>query len=163
MPGRKPKPTHLKILEGNPGKQRLPKGVPVPVSDLPAPADFLDDYGMDEWARLSAGLHSLGILYEVDVAVFAAYCAFASQVRAAEELKNELIAKGGKAAGLLIKTANGTIMQHPIIGVLNTARLNMLRCAVEFGLTPSARAKLAIDPGGQKKSKFEGLINGGKK
>jgi len=32
--------------------------------------------------------------------------------------------------------------------------------AAEFGLTPSARARLAIDPGRGKKSKFEGLIGG---
>jgi phage terminase small subunit len=35
-----------------------------------------------------------------------------------------------------------------------------MRYAAEFGLTPSARARLAIDPGRGKKSKFEGLIGG---
>ena len=157
--GRKPKPTHLKILEGNPGKQKLPKGEPIPISDLPICPEFLDDYAHEEWERMARGLHSLGILYEVDVGVFAAYCDFYSQWRTARELLNDLARKNGKAASLLMKTAKENVIQHTLLGIANVARMNMLRCAVEFGLTPSARARLAIDPGKKPKSKFDGLIS----
>lgn len=163
MPGRKPKPTHLKILEGNPGRQKLPKGEPVPVSGLPDCPEFLDEYAKEEWHRLSTGLHALGIFFDVDVGVFAAYCDFYSQWRTARELLNDLSKKNGKAAGLMMKTTNDNVIQHTLLGIANVARMNMLRCAVEFGLTPSARARLAIEPGRKPKSKFEGLIDGGKK
>jgi hypothetical protein len=40
--GRKPIPTYLKILKGNPGKRPLPLGEPFPTEPLgPPPADFL--------------------------------------------------------------------------------------------------------------------------
>jgi phage terminase small subunit len=34
----------------------------------------------------------------------------------------------------------------------------MVRYASEFGLTPSARARLALNPQAPKKSRFDGLI-----
>ena len=136
MAGRKPKPTKLKVLEGNPGKQRLPKGEPEPISDIPTPPEHLDDLALSEWHRLADGLHSMGLLYEVDRVAFASYCrAYSAWVRA-------VLAQDDDRA--------------------SDAEKQMLKFSVEFGMTPSARARLAIDPGRAKKSKFEGLI-GGKK
>ena len=48
MKGRKPLPTNLKLLMGNPGKQKLPKGEPEPDSRIPAPPDVLNDYALEE-------------------------------------------------------------------------------------------------------------------
>jgi hypothetical protein len=39
--GRKPKPTKLRILEGNRGKRPLPVGEPEPDPSVPSPPDFL--------------------------------------------------------------------------------------------------------------------------
>ena len=36
-PGTKPKPTHLKMLDGNPGKRRLTSGEPVPPAGVVKP------------------------------------------------------------------------------------------------------------------------------
>lgn len=136
MAGRKPKPTKLKVLEGNPGKQRLPKGEPEPISGMPTPPEYLDEIALGEWERLAGGLHSMGLLYDVDRAAFASYCrAFSMWV--------------------------GALLEHDHAKATE-AEKQMLKFAVEFGMTPSARARLAIDPGRGKKSKFEGLI-GGKK
>ena len=63
--GRKPKPTRLKVLEGNPGKQKLPKGEPQPEHELPLPPSHLDAYGIEEWNRISEGLFVLGVLTSV--------------------------------------------------------------------------------------------------
>jgi len=49
--GRKPLPTSLKLLCGNPGKQKLPKGEPDPDSNIPAPPAVLNDYAFEEWNR----------------------------------------------------------------------------------------------------------------
>jgi len=52
-----------------------------------------------------------------------------------------------------------------LIGIANKAAGDMVRFATEFGMTPSARARLGVDPGKKVKSKFDGLVGmqGGKK
>jgi P27 family predicted phage terminase small subunit len=158
MPGRKAKPTRLKLLDGNPGKKRIPKGEPQPQSEIPSPPEHLDKYALEEWGRLSQGLYTMGLLYDVDMAVFAAYCKSYSRWRVAEEALNKLAAKDPINA-LVQKTSNGNLIQNVLVGTANTAARDMSRYAAEFGLTPSARARLAIDPGKRQGSKFDGLIN----
>ena len=41
MKGRKPVPTHLKVLRGNPGKRRLNNGEPLPIGDLVDPPEWM--------------------------------------------------------------------------------------------------------------------------
>jgi P27 family predicted phage terminase small subunit len=162
MKGRKPTPTNIKILTGNPGKRRLPSGEPVPESNLPSPPSHLDAYAREEWERLATAMHDLGILYDVDRAVFAAYCSSYSRWRTAEEAMQRRVEKAGDPlAALIIKTKSENVIQNPLVGIANKAAADMVRYAAEFGLTPSARARLAIDPN-KKASKFDGLI-GGKK
>ena len=153
--GAKCKPTRLKILEGNRGKRPLPENEIVPESNIPVPPGHLDGYALEEWGRMVEGLHGIGLLYEVDTAVFAAYCvSYSRWRRAQEQLNNE---------ELVIRTTSGNYIQNPIIGIANKAAQDMVKFALEFGLSPSARARLAIDPGRNKKSKFDGLIKSGKK
>ena len=61
-------------------------------------------------------------------------------------------------SGLMIKTTNGNAIQNPLVGVARRAAADMVRYASEFGLTPSARARLALNPHAPKKSRFDGLI-----
>ena len=153
MVGRKPKPTILKILEGNPGKQRLPKGEPVIVqSAMVEPPSFLDAYAVEEWNRLAPRLYEIGVLTPLDRSVFAAYCDSCSEWRRAREL----MTKG--LDGLVSSKASGNQAKSVLLDIANTAAKNMLKFGVELGLTPSARSRLAIVPGREKKSKFEGLI-----
>ena len=72
--GRKPKPTAIKALEGNPGKRELNKNEPKPKKKAPACPKWLDDEAKKEWRRLSKQLEELGILTEVDMTAFAGYC-----------------------------------------------------------------------------------------
>jgi len=157
--GRKPKPTSLKIIEGNPGKRRI-KEEPKVQSDLPSPPSHLDKYAKQEWKRLATGLHALGVLYEVDRGVFAAYCQAYSRWRSAEEGIQEAakLKVGGMAKALTCRTTKGTITKHPLVVISENAAAAMVKYATEFGLTPSARARLAIDPEKYNKGKFSGLI-----
>ena len=153
MVGRKPKPTILKVLEGNPGKQKLPKGEPVVVpAEMVEPPSFLDKYAIEEWNRLAPGLYEIGVLTPLDRSVFAAYCDSVSEWRRAREL----MTKG--LDGLVSSKASGNQAKSVLLDIANAAAKNMLKFGVELGLTPSARSRLAIVPGRGKKSKFEGLI-----
>ena len=48
--------------------------------------------------------------------------------------------------GLMIKTSNGNAIQNPLVGTANKAAADMMRYAAEFGMTPSARSRLAALP-----------------
>ena len=50
MPGPKPKPTSLKLLQGNPGHRALPKSEPQPRPVAPDCPDYLGTVGRIRWA-----------------------------------------------------------------------------------------------------------------
>ena len=162
--GRKAKPLEMKLLDGNPGKQRLPKGIPSPPGDMPDIPVHLDEYGRQEWNRIADGLNVMGILRQVDQNVLGAYCASYSRWRHAEEELNKL-KKESPLGALVLKTISGNWIQQPLIGIANKAAADMVRYAAEFGLTPAARASLGIKNEPRGRSKFDGLIGikGGKK
>jgi hypothetical protein len=60
--GQRPMPTQLKLLRGNPGKQRLPNNEPQPEQDIdvPDPPPFITGYAADEWWTVATQLHRLG-------------------------------------------------------------------------------------------------------
>ncbi len=72
--GRKPKPTAIKLLEGNPGKRSLNTGEPQPNKKAPRCPSWLEDEAKKEWKRMAKQLEHLGILTEIDMAAFAGYC-----------------------------------------------------------------------------------------
>jgi phage terminase small subunit len=74
MRGRKPKPTYLKILDGNPGRRPNNPGEPQPPRRAPTCPSHLCPAAKAEWKRLAAQLTVLRILTELDRAALAAYC-----------------------------------------------------------------------------------------
>lgn len=155
MKGRKPTPTRLKMLLGNPGKQKLPQNEPVPdTGELVEPPSFLDDYAIEEWDRLAPGLYAIGVLTPLDRSVFAAYCDAVSEWRRAREL----MAEKSEIDAFVSSKVSGNQAKSVLLNIANDAAKNMLKFGAELGLTPSARARLAIVPGRGKKSRFEGLI-----
>ena len=163
--GGKHKPLKLRVLEGNRSRRKIPEDLPLPPADLPIPPLHLDAGALEEWNRLADGLNGMGILAGIDQAAFAAYCSSFSRWKSAEEELQKLRDKGGALNALVLKTVSGNFIQQPLIGISNCAARDMVRYAVEFGLTPSARARLAMDPNRGKAGKFDGLIGvkGGKK
>lgn len=160
MRGRKPKPTHLKLIEGNPGKRKVNTVEPVPLPELHAPPPFLPQEGQDEWKRVAAELYNLGLLTVVDRTALAAYCHSYAIWKQATDAINQMAARDQLTRGLMIKTTNGNAIQNPLIGTANKAASDMVRYAAEFGMTPSARARISAQPPGGAGSKFHGLIGG---
>ena len=142
--GPKPKPTKLKLVEGNPGHRPLNQNEPEPPADMPDRPAFLDAYAVEEWDRQAPHLYGMGVLTIVDGATFAAYCMAYSRWRQAEEAlaKEARTDDKTKAAGTVIKTTSGNLIQNPLVGVANAARRDMMRFAAEFGLTPSSRSNI---------------------
>ena len=83
--GRKPKPTAVKVLEGNPGKRSLNTAEPKPEKKAPRCPSWLEDEAKKEWKRMCKQLEQLGILTEIDMAAFAGYCQAYARWKEAEE------------------------------------------------------------------------------
>lgn len=71
--GRHPKPTALKVLQGNPGKRPLPKNEPIPPGgEVEKPR--LRKGASRAWDRYAPMVIEMGLLTPVDVPAFAMLC-----------------------------------------------------------------------------------------
>ncbi|MHC1731984.1 MAG: phage terminase small subunit P27 family [Bacteroidales bacterium] len=135
--GRKPIPTAIKELEGNPGKRELNHYEPKPVKRAPKCPSWLEPEAKKEWRRTAKQLEELGILTEVDMAAFAGYCQAYARWREAEEFISK--------HGTIVKTPSGYWQQVPQVSIAQTYLKIMNRFCEQFGLTPSARSRIVID------------------
>ena len=137
MRGRKPKPTHLKLLEGNPGRRPIKDAEPTPKGDLPTCPAHLGPSAKAEWKRLARDLNRIGLLTMVDRAALAVYCqSWGRWVEAERKLQD---------TPPLLKTPAGYIQISPWLTIANKERELMARYMAELGLTPSSRTRLAVD------------------
>jgi P27 family predicted phage terminase small subunit len=135
MRGRKPKPTRLKFLTGNPGKRPLNEDEPRPEPDIPDCPPELGLAAQREWARLVGELGKLRVLTHLDRAALAAYCgAYALWAEATEAV--------GKF-GVMVKSPTGFPIQSPYLSIANRQAEIMMRIASEFGFTPASRGRIS--------------------
>ena len=151
--GRKPKPTAIKRLEGNPGKRPLNIYEPKPKKKAPACPDWLDEEAKREWKRLAKTMEAMGVLTEADRAAFATYCDAYSKWKTATEFIDQ--------HGLIFKTPSGYIQQVPQVSIAQTYGKLMTKIATEFGLTPASRSRIiAGGSGGEALDEMDELLDG---
>lgn len=142
MRGRKPLPSHLKVIQGNRGKRPIKAEAIQVEPSLPMPPPHLCDEAKVEWGRVAPMLFNLRILSDADVAALTAYCQAWATFKQATEALNLMAQSDKVTKGLLIKTTNGNAIQNPLLGIANKAAADLVRYAAEFGMTPSARARI---------------------
>jgi P27 family predicted phage terminase small subunit len=115
----------------------------------PSPPAHLSEYAKQEWARVSGELHRLGLLTVLDETSFACYCQSYGLWRMAEEkLANEDLVSPG---------SERNTVANPLQKIAAQAARDVVRFGNEFGLSPSARVRVAagMPPG---PSKFGDLL-----
>lgn len=135
--GRKPLPTAVKKLRGNPGKRPLNKHEPKPKSKVKRPYKLGKGLQRKFWDEHAEDLERLQILTSIDAAAFrlmAEHYAFA--VQAAQELREE---------GLTVQGREGP-KKNPKAQIFKDNSLAFKSFATEFGMTPSARVRLTLAP-----------------
>ena len=137
--GRKPKPTAIKILEGNPGKRKLNENEPKPLKKAPPCPKWLEPEAKKEWRRLAKALEAMGVLTEADMAAFAGYCQSYARWKEAEERITD--------RGLVIRTPSGYPQQVPYISIAQQYLKLMQQFAEQFGLTSAARSRIIAGNG----------------
>jgi P27 family predicted phage terminase small subunit len=136
MRGRKPMPSNVVRLRGNPGKRRLNDTEPRPAPGVPSCPSCLGEEARKEWKRLARELGDLGLLTRIDRGMLAAYCeAHALWVEAVSSIERY---------GTMVKSPNGYPMQSPYVAVANKQVEIMVRIAAELGMTPSSRTRIRV-------------------
>jgi len=135
MRGRRPKPTRLKVLTGNPGKRPLNATEPRPQAIIPDCPPELGEIARREWNRLVGELAALRMITNLDRAALAAYCgAYALWAEATEAIQKY---------GTMVKSPSGYPQQSPYVSIANRQAEIMMRIASEFGFTPASRSRIA--------------------
>ncbi len=166
-----PKPTALKVLEGNPGKRALDlsAGVNPPVA-VPSAPRHLSKEARKEWVRITPLLEELGLISGLDRTALALYCqaagrlaelemAFAGQVKRLETEKGLEYFDAVYQASHAV-TPSGYAQQSVIVQLIGRHRDMVHRYLMHFGLSPAARGRVqasnyvqptlpGIDPPGQ--------------
>jgi P27 family predicted phage terminase small subunit len=138
MRGRRPTPTRLKMLAGNPGKRPLNADEPRPEIAVPDCPIELGPVARTEWERLVGELAALRILTHLDRAALAAYCgAYAMWAEATEAIQK---------FGTMVKSPTGYPVQSPYVSIANRQAEIMMRIASEFGFTPASRSRISAPP-----------------
>lgn len=138
MRGRKPTPTALRLLRGNPRKRPVNALEPRPaVLDKLDPPEWLDEGAKVEWRRLAPLLTRLGVLTETDTDALCAYCeAWTTWKQATQKIRQ---------FGMVVKATKSGVelpVISPYVKIAERATAQMRSFLVEFGMTPSSRARL---------------------
>lgn len=148
--GRKPTPTHIKELKGNPGKRALNANEPVAPKGKPSCPKHIEGEGKKEWGRITKLLEEMGLLSKAEGPALALYCQmYARWVEAEANVKK---------FGMIIPVGeNGALQLSPYVSIANQAMAQMQKLLCEFGLTPSSRSRIKLPPA-KKESKFDSFM-----
>jgi P27 family predicted phage terminase small subunit len=151
--GRKPRPTHLKVIEGNPGKRPIDAAAePMPEGLLVDAPDWFDDSQLEIWNYAIQSAPS-GLLRHIDREALTIWVVAADLHRkAAIQLRRGMTKKSA---------VKGIPEQSPYIAIVNRQAQIMLKAAAELGFTPSSRARFGAAGGGGRNTnpynKFAGI------
>ncbi len=149
MRGRRPKPTHLKLLEGNPGQRPVNKNEPVPIGDLREPPEWLNEEQTRSWNyALAHAPH--GLLKRLDRSILVVWVV-------AECFHAEAVQKVGEFGMLAKSYATGAPIQNPYLLIATKQAQLMVKAAAELGFTPASRSRVSVAPQ-LPRSKWDGLI-----
>ena len=146
--GRKPKPTHLKVIAGNPGKRALNKREPKPRPGVPTRPAGLSARAVKAWDEVAPMLHEMGVLTSADGMALAQCCEAYADLQAA---RAALKKRKALTYDSISSTGGKMVRSYPEAGLISDADRRFRAWLVEFGLTPSARSKVTtmapeVDP-----------------
>lgn len=134
MPGRKKLPTALKLMRGTVRADRANPREPQLTPAIPEAFAALTPAAQEHFNRLSRQLKAIKVSTEIDGAALSAL----AQAMAHYEAANKALAD----EGLVIEGRGGESVRNPWLIIQKQAWEQMQRGFTDFGLTPSARAKI---------------------
>lgn len=146
MRGRKPIPTAIKALSGNPGRRKLNEYEPRPPigAKVPRPPASLSADARCIWKRDAAELHAFGVLTNFDLREFAILCELRAELAEVDTEINRTKSKQGRTR-YLVKGSKGQIL-NPLLRMRRDLRASVIRLSAEFGCTPASRSRVVAEP-----------------
>jgi P27 family predicted phage terminase small subunit len=155
--GRRPAPTSLRMLRGNPGKRPLnplePQPERAPASFDEPPEELAgDELAVAEWRRVVPLLRTCGLVTTLDKpALVALTQTWSSYLRATAKVR---------AQGMVLRTSAGLPVTNPYALAADRLLGQVRRLWQEFGIGPASRARTtalpARDP--DPEDKWRGLL-----
>lgn len=140
MAGRRPKPTAVKQLAGNPGKRPINVGEPKPPASTARAPRGLGDEAAHFWHRYAPVLAELGVLTLVDEpGLQLAAEHYEVALRAAKQLHDEELTSEGRDGP----------KKNPLTQILRDNSTALKSWMTEFGMTPASRSKIHPEAGEQ--------------
>ena len=143
-----PKPTELKVLEGNRGHRPVDLTATFrPAVGVPTMPRYLTREARKAWRRLSPELVRYNLLSKVHADAFAMLCQTIGRLELIETAltkKQALLLEQGKdpTEALMASTPKGLLIQSVTYQVLNREMEKLRTLIAEFGLTPAQQARV---------------------
>lgn len=144
-----PKPTALKLLEGNAGKRQLPKHEPRLAVGAPECPEWVTGSARAHWSDIAQQLKLMGVATSADkYALGLMVDALGDYIAAKKTLEEQ---------GDTFTSEKGYVGVHPCVAIRTNAWERILKALREFGLTPSSRTRVA-SMGEGKRDEFEDFL-----
>jgi len=138
--GLPPTPTAVLAARGS-WRAKIRKKEPVAPSGTPTRPGWVSGEARKVWPKVVAALRDLGTLARTDGAALGRYCCLLVRwVKA-----NAVLMEQGDVYEMLTKDRGVVFKARPEVEIVASLSTLLLRLEQEFGLTPSARARLAIE------------------
>jgi P27 family predicted phage terminase small subunit len=159
--GRKPTPTHLKIVSGNPGRRALNEDEPQPIGELLAAPGWLTDSQKEIW-RFAVEHAPKGLLRSLDRDLITDWVTAVDEFQRAEiELQKggTVIEEGGGQRitvmpdGRQIRTVRSKkLVPSPWTKIRDRASQRIMKATSELGFSPTSRSRISLAGGGKKET-----------
>jgi P27 family predicted phage terminase small subunit len=138
MRGRKPVPTVLKLMRGNPGKRSINANEPQPdVLPVDCPAELTSQDAIDEWnSRIVPAINRRQIT-SADRVFAIAHCELWATWRSQ-------LADAARHAHVIATGKNGHPMPNPARGMANKTLMILAKVDAELGFTPTSRSRVHV-------------------
>ncbi len=162
--GNRPKPTALKLLQGNAGRRPINKAEPQPKQGIPKMPKWLKEFPIakKEWKRESKELDDMGILTTAESGALAMRCYLAAQI---QEMALEIKKEGRVAYMSRMDSLGNEVMEaktNPKCVQIKNLITEYRQFGSLMGFDPSSRSKLKteIKEPKSKVDSFRGRKNG---
>lgn len=137
--GAKPKPSHLKVLNGRgAGKDSAGRKIKTPprfVRKAPGPPTWMNREAKAEWRRVVPELERLQLVKQAMRGGLTAYCVTWSRFVQAQRALDE--------HGLVYEAKQGLI-PRPEVAIVKGCTAELRQWCSEFGLTPTSEGRLSV-------------------
>ncbi len=165
MRGRKPKPTLVKVLAGNPGKGPLNFNEPQPVGNAAEPPWWMSQAQKDLWNSKIAQA-PVGLIKLLDQETLAVWIVAADtyQQAAAQVAKRGFMLKETKKGTIrqfknkasTIVPDKVTLFKSPYLAIMSEQAGIMQKYGADLGFSPSSRSRIHVLPEGEGAGKTKG-------